>query len=484
MSFPMIGALSNLGVPQVRAELITDQTSGISNQPALISAQDLILKTNLVANSIVNRISEDKTSIEGLLSSTKKPIEQENSEQIIVGAKRKARITEKKSVDADNVDNESSNIEVGSAQKKEMPSKCKSKKQQNTIAFGNQTLELGELLGKGAFGSVFEAQANAAGYMVDQGSFAVKVNTKKIKTEQESIKKEASVLKHLDENGAKEWFIVSLLGESQKGKSSYLVFPKYIMNLRTESSRSNPNLERTALLADQLFSALYFLEQSTPSIIHCDIKPENIFVENLEPLKIRLGDFGSCIESPCENANKKYIVTRWYRPPEVVFSFPLTTAVDMWSAGCVIYEYQTKRNLFRSENESNLVHNIYNLLGPFSREYFNQIRIPQIAEGVVRYSQSEQQSASGEHQPMLLSNLDRTVFFKRPAESSSSEQNDYEQSCVGLFKQMLSSIFYWDARHRLTAGVAKFHPFILKIFSREDLLDVAGFDYSFDDEDL
>jgi serine/threonine protein kinase len=34
----------------------------------------------------------------------------------------------------------------------------------------------------------------------------------------------------------------------------------------------------------------------------------------------------------------RHVVTRWYRPPEIILLQEYTSAVDMWSAGCVLAE--------------------------------------------------------------------------------------------------------------------------------------------------
>ena len=50
----------------------------------------------------------------------------------------------------------------------------------------------------------------------------------------------------------------------------------------------------------------------------------------------RLADFGSCTTDGHEV--NEYIVTRPYRPPEVMLGLPLTAAADVWSCGCVLME--------------------------------------------------------------------------------------------------------------------------------------------------
>jgi len=46
-----------------------------------------------------------------------------------------------------------------------------------------------------------------------------------------------------------------------------------------------------------------------------------------------------------------YIQSRFYRAPEVILGLPYTTAIDMWSLGCIIAELHTGYPLFPGENE-------------------------------------------------------------------------------------------------------------------------------------
>lgn len=50
--------------------------------------------------------------------------------------------------------------------------------------------------------------------------------------------------------------------------------------------------------------------------------------------KIKIIDFGSgCFEA---ERMYTYIQSRFYRSPEVILGIPYTTAIDMWSLGCII----------------------------------------------------------------------------------------------------------------------------------------------------
>jgi serine/threonine protein kinase len=69
-----------------------------------------------------------------------------------------------------------------------------------------------------------------------------------------------------------------------------------------------------------------------------DIKPHNLLVDPVRHV-LKLCDFGSAKAFVPGEPNVAYICSRFYRAPELVFgATDYTTAIDVWSEGCVFAE--------------------------------------------------------------------------------------------------------------------------------------------------
>ncbi|CAG9314878.1 DYRK3_4 [Blepharisma stoltei] len=112
-------------------------------------------------------------------------------------------------------------------------------------------------------------------------------------------------------------------------------------------------------IAIQLLYSLQFLKKK--NIIHCDLKPENILLKHLNKSGIKIIDFGSaCLEDECVYT---YIQSRFYRAPEIILGIPYTTAIDIWSFGCILVELANAYPLFPAENEADLMTRIMEIKG-------------------------------------------------------------------------------------------------------------------------
>ena len=123
-------------------------------------------------------------------------------------------------------------------------------------------------------------------------------------------------------------------------------------------------------------------------IIHRDIKPGNIFID--ENCVVKIGDFGSARISPQQkkenleeekkkggpNSKEKKekrpltpgVGTKWYKAPEIIFGNKhYDKSVDIWSFGCLMAEMFLLEPLFPGSTDFEMINLIFSFIG-FSKE--------------------------------------------------------------------------------------------------------------------
>lgn len=112
-------------------------------------------------------------------------------------------------------------------------------------------------------------------------------------------------------------------------------------------------------------------------VIHRDLKPRNLLVNGNCDLKIC--DFGLARVSFSKEFQTcpmtEYVCTRWYRAPEVLCSWvDYTTAIDIWSIGCIFAEMLERKPLFPGHNTQHQLQSIINFVGKPVPEELNKIK--------------------------------------------------------------------------------------------------------------
>ena len=69
------------------------------------------------------------------------------------------------------------------------------------------------------------------------------------------------------------------------------------------------------------------------------MKPDNIMVSG-DTVHIKLSDFGSALYQD-ECGITEYLVSRYYRAPEIILGCQYDTPVDTWSAAVTLFELYT-----------------------------------------------------------------------------------------------------------------------------------------------
>ncbi|KAH9303901.1 hypothetical protein KI387_008305, partial [Taxus chinensis] len=194
-----------------------------------------------------------------------------------------------------------------------------------------------EKVGEGTYGKVYKAKDISTGQLVA-------LKKLKLECDEEGISgntlREISLLKALSNN----LYIVRLLDvkqtENKKGKPLlYLVFQymtsdlkKYIAGYCCSNKQIPPQIIKR------------FMYQICKGVAYCHSRGVMHRFSNLCGLDI--------------------IMTLWYRAPEVLLGDThYSTAVDMWSVGCIFAEMCRLKTPFMGDSEINQLHVIFECLG-------------------------------------------------------------------------------------------------------------------------
>jgi tRNA A-37 threonylcarbamoyl transferase component Bud32 len=189
-----------------------------------------------------------------------------------------------------------------------------------------------ELLGQGAYGKVYR------GYF--RGS---EVAIKEIDTE-----------KSLDDRLAKEFIkeiesllkirhnrFLLLLAVCIEGPLCIVTELSKGGNLATSIENKTLTHENKLKVALQIAEGIHYIHSKTPPIVHRDIKPQNILLDEFGQVKIADLGLSRAIEkvSNTEKVNSTRICagTVRYMAPELYYEEPVCTrATDVWAYGCVL----------------------------------------------------------------------------------------------------------------------------------------------------
>lgn len=200
-------------------------------------------------------------------------------------------------------------------------------------------------LGRGSFGEVFEC-------VKDGNHFAVKCLAGNNKTIETELSFATSVSSRLQSK-----FLV-MYYETFQGKTGelYVVMElckqgdlkSLLENNRNTGKHAVLNPQRIIKIMIQLLLGLEVLHRH--NILHRDLKPDNVFID--EDDNVKIGDFGCAkvLDSVTEKASTE-IGTLLYESPEVVGGQSYTFPSDMWSLGVLLYELCTLERPFSNSND-------------------------------------------------------------------------------------------------------------------------------------
>lgn len=221
-------------------------------------------------------------------------------------------------------------------------------------------------LGSGAYGVVVSAS--------DKNTND-KVAIKKIEdvfgnlTDAKRILREVKLMQHLDHPNLLKLTDMIDPPTGSELEDIYMVTPFMQSDLhRIVYSENQLTLDHIQYVMYQVFCGLKYLHSA--QIIHRDLKPSNILIN--EDCSIKICDFGlarGVTELTAEVELTEYVVTRWYRAPEVICSAQhYGYEIDIWAAGCILAELFLREPLFRGKSYVDQLNCIFEVLGTPSED--------------------------------------------------------------------------------------------------------------------
>uniref|UniRef100_A0A0D3HX91 Serine/threonine-protein kinase PRP4 homolog n=1 Tax=Oryza barthii TaxID=65489 RepID=A0A0D3HX91_9ORYZ len=201
-----------------------------------------------------------------------------------------------------------------------------------------------------------------------------------------------------------------------------------------------------------LFIALKHLKNC--KVLHCDIKPDNMLVNEAKNV-LKLCDFGNAMLAGM-NEVTPYLVSRFYRAPEIILGLPYDHPLDMWSVGCCLYELYTGKVLFPGPSNNDMLRLHMELKGPFPKKMLRK------GAFTMQHFDQDLNFHATEEDPVTKKAVTRMILNIKPKDIGSLISNfpGEDPKMLSNFKDLLEKIFVLDPEKRITISQALSHPFI------------------------
>lgn len=317
-------------------------------------------------------------------------------------------------------------------------------------------------LGKGMFSNVLRALDVTTNELV-----AIKI----IRNNETMIKagtKEMEILEKLAESDPddKKHVIRLMRSFTHKGHLC-MVFEHLSINLREVLKKFGRdvgiNIRAVRSYAQQMFLGLSLLRKC--NILHADLKPDNVLVNESRSM-LKICDLGSAADAS-ENDITPYLVSRFYRAPEIILGIPYDFAIDMWSIGCTLFELYTGKILFTGRTNNQMLRSIMECRGKFSLKMLKKAEF-----GAVHFDEVDLNFRSLERDRITGKDVMKLINFTKPtrdlksrllaAGSGRKGMPEAEVKEVNLFADLLDRCLTLNPEKRITPAEALKHPFIMR----------------------
>ncbi|XP_034554131.1 dual specificity protein kinase CLK2b [Notolabrus celidotus] len=317
--------------------------------------------------------------------------------------------------------------------------------------------EIIDTLGEGTFGKVVQCLDHGRG-----GSQVALKIIKNLEKYKEAAKLEINVLeKIIEKDPTNKFHCVQMLDWFDYYGHVCISFE--LLSLSTFDFQKVNNflpypINQIRHMAHQICHAVSFLHDN--KLTHTDLKPENILFVNSDfsliynPEKkcnerrvnnttVRLVDFGSATFD--HEHHSTVISTRHYRAPEVILELGWSHPCDVWSIGCILFEYYEGFTLYQTHDNKEHLAMMESILGP-------------IPQRMIQRSRKQKYFQRGRLNWNECSKAGRYVKAKcKPLRKYLLSHGTEHHHFFNLLEKMLE----YEASKRITLPSALCHPFFV-----------------------
>lgn len=313
-------------------------------------------------------------------------------------------------------------------------------------------------LGRGMFSSVVRATDTKTNQLV-----AIKI-VRNNDTMRKAGMKEIEILKDLAANDPEDKKHLIRLERSFEHKGHLcMVFENLSLNLREVLKKFGRdvgiNLKAIRVYAQQLFLGLSLLRKC--QYLHADLKPDNILVNDARNV-LKICDLGSA-SSIDENITAPYLVSRFYRAPEIILGIPYDYGIDVWSVGCTLFELYTGKILFTGRNNNSMLRAIMECRGKFPHKVLRKGSLTyQYFDDLLNFQSVDEDKLTGRTVARMIDIKAKPVRGLRERLMPKGKRMDeLERKEVELFADLLDRCLDLRGDKRITPSEALRHPFVV-----------------------
>ncbi|KAH1097381.1 Mitogen-activated protein kinase NTF4 [Gossypium arboreum] len=288
-------------------------------------------------------------------------------------------------------------------------------------------------IGKGAYGIVCSALNSETNEHVALKKIA---NAFDNKIDAKRTLREIKLLRHMDHENVVAIRDIIPPPQRECFNDVYIAYELMDTDLH-QIIRSNQALseEHCQYFLYQILRGLKYIHSA--NVLHRDLKPSNLLLNANCDLKIC--DFGLARVTSESDFMTEYVVTRWYRPPELLLnSSDYTAAIDVWSVGCIFMELMDRKPLFPGRDHVHQLRLLMELIGTPS-----EAELEFLNENAKRY-------------------IRQLPLYRR--QSFTEKFPNVHPLAIDLVEKMLT----FDPRQRITVEDALAHPYLTSLHDISD----------------